>query len=193
MTLDQIRTTTRQPSLDAVRGLAIALMLLDHVGYVLGWETVRLTLGRVSMPLFFLLAGALVTRVTMRHAHAALLGIALPLVAPWAGSPNVLVVYAVGAALLVLSRRAGLPVLVLVALPLAVAANRWEVGSTSYDPAALIGLMALGALVGTGWADRLGQHLQWPVLVHLGRAPLRWYVGNVLALQGVILWLSRVS
>lgn len=175
--------------LDRVRGLAIVFMLCDHLAYIAGPVEVRLTIGRLSMPLFFLLAGGLAARLTRRHLIAALIGLTLPLVAPWAGSPNVLLVLAVGCLLLTLVP-AGWSWL-FAAVALAFAANRAPIGATSYDPAALIGLMALGQTIGLRWAVQLGSRLpDW--LSVPGRRPLTWYVGNVLLIQGVVLWLSRV-
>lgn len=192
MTATRVRPpgSVRLDTLDRVRGLAIVLMLVDHLAYLGGVVELRLTVGRLAMPLFFLLAGGLVRRWGSRHALALGLGLLLPLVAPWAGAPNVLVVFAVGAALLLLCERSGLPVPLLVLISLVAAANRWEVGTSSYDPAALIAIMALGRLIGTDWAVRLGDRLPaW--LAGLGRRPLLWYVGNVVLIQAVILWLSR--
>lgn len=55
----------RDPDIDAWRGLAILLMLLDHFALVMlehfgggiGWHVIRLTLTRPAMPIFFVTLG----------------------------------------------------------------------------------------------------------------------------------------
>jgi uncharacterized membrane protein len=187
--VDRVKSS-RLVEVDRVRGLAIMLMLVDHVAYIAGPVELRMTVGRAAMPLFMLLGGALATRLTWRHGLALGIGGALTVVAPWAGEPNILVQYVLGVFLLVCLRWAELtPWVALVAAGVSVS-NGWSDDAWSYEQVGIFALMACGALLGLGWAVRLGGVLP-AFLGPVGAAPLRWYVGNVLAIQGVIWWLSR--
>lgn len=177
----------RARHLDALRGLAVVLMVADHLCLLVGEVGLlfRLTGGRLAMPLFFLLAGHLVQRVGKRTAWVALVGLALPLLAPWIDSPNVLLWYAVGACVVVAARVVGLPLWLVAAVALAFSANRYELllPGQGYDPLALVGLMALGAWLprdAFDFARRLPGFL-----AYAGRYPLSVYVGHVLALSVV--------
>ena len=183
--LDAVAPPARAQHLDALRGLAVSLMVVDHLALAFGVLPLRLTLGRLAMPLFFILAGHLSRRVGPRTLWALALGLALPALAPWIDSPNVLAWYAAGVGALAAARYLRLPLWLLLALPLTLAANGW--GSpvlTGYNPLCLLGLMALGAMLPRAsfdWARRLPA----PLAV-LGRYPLTVYVGHVLALT----WLT---
>lgn len=186
-----VLSANRVVGLDAFRGLAILLMIGDHLSLFLGLDGYRMTLGRLAMPMFFLLAGHLAGRLRWRHAWIALLGVALPLAAPWVDSPNVLVWWALGSCVLVAARRLGVPALLIVAVGLTVGANGWElVGGHTYEPAALVGLMALGSVWPRHWFTWAAAAPGWVAAV--GRHPVAWYVGHVLLLEGVMLWLSNV-
>lgn len=175
----------RSSHLDALRGLAVAAMVTDHLALAFGILPLRLTIGRLAVPLFFVLAGHLAHRFGPRTLLAAALGLALPTFAPWIDSPNVLLWYAVGVAVIVAARRVGLPPVLLVAFALTLAVNSW--GSpvpTGYNPVCLVALMALGAMLprtSFDWARKLPRPLAL-----LGRFPLTVYVGHVLALT----WLT---
>lgn len=183
----------RSRALDAVRGLAIVLMICDHllIWQSWGWP-LRLTVTRASMPLFFVVSGHLVRRLTWRHAAILGIGLLLPFVVPWIDAPNVLAWYVIGAVVIVQTRRLApwlLPVLV--AVPLVQYANLLDVHpvGTGYMPSALVGLMAFGALLPRAWfswGDRLPR-----ALALAGRFPLSVYVGHLLALQAfLLLWRS---
>jgi hypothetical protein len=177
----------RLPGLDAFRGLAIACMFVDHIVLLFsGPELLRLFPGRLAMPAFFLLAGHLVTRVSWRTIAVGALGFLLPMGVPWVDSPNVLTLWAVGVVLICAARRLGLPEWPLILLGLAMAANGYTTtGANAYEATALVGLMALGAMLPAStflWAGDLPARLVHP-LAAVGRAPIRWYVGHLLALQ----------
>jgi hypothetical protein len=181
----------RSAAVDAVRGLAVLLMVGDHLCATLApgsvWAGVyRLTLGRLAMPLFFLLSGSLVRRLSWRHAGVLAVGLVLPVLAPWVDAPNVLVWYAAGAALLVLFARQGWPLWLLLLPALVLYANGWTTAlGTSYQPWALFALMAVGQLVGRqAWARMPSPG---PLRL-LGRWPLSVYVGHVLALTVIAGW-----
>lgn len=185
------RPRTRLVELDRVRGLAIGLMLVDHLSFLLGVTELRMTLGRLAMPLFFLLAGTLFTHLTRRHWYCLGLGVVLSAFVPWAGYPNILVQFFAVAVVLELCHWLRVPNLLVVVVGLTVAANHVAVGGPmAYEYSALISLAALGHIAGPRWALELGAWLP-DALAVVGRRPLRWYVGHVLLIQGVILWLSR--
>ncbi len=170
----------RSPGLDALRGLAVLAMLVDHLALLVGADLARLTVGRLAMPLFFIVGGHLAGRLSPRLLLAAGLGLALPTVAPWIDSPNVLLLYAAGAVLLAL----GCPPVLLVAVALTGYANGWTAAlHGAYEPAALLALMGVGQLLprsAFAGADRL------PSLLRVaGRYPLTIYAGHVLALTAL--------
>lgn len=181
----------RSAALDAFRGLAILLMIGDHVSLILGFDAYRYTLGRAAMPAFFLLAGHLAGRLSWRHVRIAAIGLALPLAVPWIDSPNVLVLWSVGCLLLWGLRRWGAPVQLVAILALAAAANGWGAlpFGRSYVPLALWGLMAVGAGLPRTWFTWAGVLPAW--VAAMGRHPIAWYVGHLLVLEGVMLWLSN--
>ena len=173
------RRAARLYYLDAFRGLAILAMMVDHAALLFngpGW--LRLTVGRLAMPMFFALAGTLAGRVTGRHAAVAATGLALPLVVPWIDSPNVLVWWAVGAVALAGCRRLAVSPGVVAVVALGMGANGWLVETRSYSGPALVGLMAVGALLPRSWYVWAGRAPRW--VAAMGRAPIRWYVGHVL-------------
>ena len=145
------RPAERFAAIDRLRGLAILLMIGDHVSIFTGLEWYRDTAGRVAMPLFFVLSGYLVTRFTIRHALVGLSGFVLAAAVPWVDSPNVLVWYCAGAALLACSWvRQPLVLAGVAVFGLMLAANGYaELYLTGYNPFALLGIMAVGALLRT--------------------------------------------
>lgn len=178
----------RDAGLDRLRGLAIVVMILDHLLIVTGHETspLRYTVTRAAMPLFFVLSGHLVRRVNERHLMVAALGVTLPLLVPFIDRPNVLLWYAACCPAVLLARRAGPGALaVLVLVPLTLAANGYHLwtATSSYDPVGLLGLMALGALLPRD-AARFARRLPaW--LGAAGRFPLTVYVMHLLILAAV--------
>lgn len=181
--------TSRIVSVDAWRFVALALMLLDHVClWVGGLDLVRLSLGRLAMPIFFVLGGMLVRRLSWRLVGIGVLGVVLPVFVPWVDSPNVLLWYALGAVLLVVARWGELHPLWLVLPALVMHANGFDVDAgTGYQPHALWALMAVGAAAGPGVLPglRVPGWCLW-----LARRPLSFYVGHLLVLQVVALVVS---
>lgn len=175
----------RWVAFDAFRGLAVLAMLADHLTLVLGGpDLIRLTVGRLAVPMFFLLAGYLVTRPRWRHLGIGLVGLLLPVAVPWIDSPNVLATWALGVVVIWLWRLGGLPVWGLAALGLVLFANDWGQVPGSYPPAALIGLMALGTMVPRSAFEWARHAPGW--VAAIGRHPVGWYVGHLLVLQVMI-------
>lgn len=187
--VDQAVTLQRSPALDRLRGLAIGCMVVDHVALLLGGlDVVRLSVGRLALPLFFLIAGHLAARITFeratswRHLGIATLGLLLPVVVSWVDSPNVLILWAAGCLLLWGWRRLGLPAWGLVVVALTCAANGlvFQAGR-SFGILEVWALMALGSTLprsSFGWGGRLPAFLG-----AVGRRPVLWYVGHLLVLD----------
>lgn len=190
MTVQTVTPVRRRVELDRLRGLAVLLMIGDHVSILVGLSLFRVTGGRLAMPLFFILAGHLAGRLSVRHLYVGLLGLVLPVFVVFVDRPNVLFWLALGSAVLWVFRRVGWSVWPLLVVSLTLAANGWSVhpGSLSYDPVALLALMALGAVIAPEsltWARRLPAWFEV-----IGRRPLSWYVGHVVFLQLVIVALG---
>lgn len=179
----------RVHALDALRGVAVAAMICDHLAYLLaGPDVLRYTVGRLAVPLFFLLSGHLAQRVTWRHLRLACLGLALPVVVPWVDSPNVLLWLAVGGAVVAGLRRWPAALVAVIVAALTVAANGWaDLLGTGYAPLQLLALMAAGALLPRAGLVRAGLLVPGRLAVHLGRHALLVYVAHLVALQGLLL------
>ena len=192
---------TRFVGLDRLRGLAIMCMVVDHVCLLAGVYPLRVTVGRLALPLFMIVGGSLVRELTWRHGGVLVVGLVLPVAVPWIDAPNILVLYVLGAALVSAfgtgermrpgSRfRPAAGVWVLLVLAVGALANGWgDQPGTGYPWAAVVALMALGALAGrrqlAGVGDRLPHWLAWP-----GRHPLSLYVGHLLVLQALVVMVS---
>ena len=184
-------TTTRLPGLDAARGLAVLVMVLDHVLIVTGHpdSAVRATVTRAAMPLFMVVAGALISRLRGRRLlRTAIAGLALPMFVPWIDNPNILVLYVIGTLCVAGCRwalgRTGLWLLVIAGLT--GLANGYDAIGTGYPPNAVIALMGVGALLGRTHLEQafsrlLRPGLRW--LAYLGRRPLAVYLGHLVVLR----------
>lgn len=159
-------------------------MVIDHAMLFFGGqigEPVRLTVGRLAVPLFFVVSGHLFRRLSSRTLGVGLLGFLLPVLMPWLDSPNVLTWYALGACLLALFGRLRLPVAAIVVLGLVVGANGFGDHVHTYEATALFGLMAVGSMLPRSafdWGNRL-----WPWLGRLGRYPITAYCVQAFALS----------
>lgn len=174
----------RDTHLDALRGTAILLMLLDHVlDLTHSLPILRYTVTRFSMPLFFLIGGHLVRRASPRLLLVACIGIFLPLYARWIDSPNVLYWYAVGAVGLYRWREKPAALVAILIGGLALSANKWPlVHGSSYAPLSLFGLMIVGKFLPR---DAFHAIPAPRFIAPLGRFPLSIYVGHVLIFETV--------
>lgn len=174
----------RDSAIDRLRGFAIVLMVADHVAIFLGPEILRETLTRASMPLFFLLAGHLVKRVSWRLIGVGVIGLFLPLYVEFIDDPNVLLWLCVFGICTAYVRKVPslLPIGIVIALT--VMANYF--GTTpfgGYHPLALFALMLLGAMIPreSFW---IGERLpRW--FATLGRFSLSVYVVHTILIQVV--------
>lgn len=174
----------RWVALDALRGLAIVLMMVDHVALVYGAPFgVREIITRLAMPLFMLLAGYL-WRPGLRMRHLDLIvAAALSVPLSWLiGSDTVpiLVVLVLVLPLMELAHRYPLALLVLaIVQPIT-----WPIAWYGYQPGAILALLIVGHLMRwsrlpSDWL-RVGERM--PFLAPVGRWPLMIYVGHLVLL-----------
>lgn len=179
--------SVRVAGLDRLRGLAVVLMVLDHVLLIVvggGLALVlRLSVTRLSLPLFCVVAGALVVdRPRWRRLGAVVLAgyVAMVIGYPLGiGQPDVLVVLAVALAVAPLVVRVGwaLPGLCWCLLQ----ATTWPFPWRGYQPGVVLGLVLVGHLAGRERLGRIGDRLP-EVFERVGRRPLAWYLGHLLVL-----------
>lgn len=170
----------RYSGLDRLRGLAIVLMILDHVLLVSGdGLPIRLTVTRASLPLFALTAGAL-WRPGARRRHALILvaaavsmvlGVGLGI-----GQPDVLLVLLVAS----IGMHAYLRFPVATAAVAALQATTWPVFTFTggYEVGVVLVLMIMGRVFGAARLDGYGRKLS-PIFDRIGRYPLTFYVGHL--------------
>jgi peptidoglycan/LPS O-acetylase OafA/YrhL len=179
--------------IDKLRGLAIIFMIVDHLAIMLGpdGQPFRFTIGRLAMPIFFLIAGIFVTRITWRHGLILGIGIALPMYADWIDRPNVLVIYVVGACILAGIHR--LPhhwhfssKMITAVVFLTLSANGYDKFPQSFAIGTLIAIMMIGSITPRNDFRRLGDYIPLiPGFSFVGRHPLSIYVGHILILESL--------
>lgn len=186
--------TFRLDGIDGVRGFAMLSMLIDHLAHFIpNGEPLRLTIGRLAMPLFFLVAGSLVSKLNFtRLTVLAVIGIALPTVyVGWIDNPNVLLYYAIGAIIVYFLRTSDVALIVALAVCFTFAANfPLKLSPTSYPFETLLGFMLIGAILGRNpfhklgkWARLIGPRTSW--IRAIGRRPLSFYVGHLVIIESV--------
>jgi len=199
----------RSAALDKLRGLAIVLMMLDHLLVQIDPQSlIRTTITRACVPLFFVIAGHLLRPGIkwQRLILILIIGAALPHYAPWVDSPNVLVWYATLTPIVAWGNRAVLAGTILAALTLY--ANGYGQVEGSYAPMALAAFMAAGRLAPRESLERVGSWGQRPCrcldticavprertwargIAAIGQYPLSIYVGHILVIESVARWTS---
>ena len=190
----------RDARLDALRGFAVILMIIDHSSALavlgidaagpLSWLVerngvlwwVRHTLTRLSMPLFMLVSGYLIVHrrpSPRRRAEVGALGVALSVLLWWTwptfGVPEILVVWSLCLFAAPLIVNAALPVAVLGVLQ----TINLPIGWGGYEPGLVAAFLALGVLwralePQTPHLFSFAAHLPGWVSA-IGRRPLWWY------------------
>jgi len=154
-------------------------MLADHLAlYLDGPDVVRWTVGRVAAPLFFLLAGALVTRCTWRHGW--LFFGAWLLLPPERIPDGVLPMIAVGCVVVVAARRWGAVPVGLLGCVIAATALPLHGYVTPLTVATCLLGAHLGRPVLTVWGSKLP-----PWFAVCGRYPLTFYVTHLWVLHWI--------
>jgi uncharacterized membrane protein YcfT len=183
----------RDKGLDALRGLAIVLMIVDHVlvaqMYVNGWssaaEWTRLTVTRLSMPLFMIVSGYFMTRsrpFTVRRLvqigiAAIYINVLMETVKVGFDPPEILAVWLMVMILAPLMVRFPIELAMLGILQTLYQPIGWP----GYEPGNVVAFLCLGILfrerqntllrsVGTrlpSWMSAIGRH------------PLAWYLGHL--------------
>ncbi|MCU1496898.1 MAG: hypothetical protein JWM47_851 [Acidimicrobiales bacterium] len=185
--------------LDAVRGAAILLMVVDHaLGFAQTttlsepWmHTIRMTVTRLAMPGFMVCSGILLAHHSVsrrRWTQVAVAAVVVNVAAVYDGMstfvPDILAVWCLVMLLAVPVRRWPMTMAVLGLLQ----AVYWRLPFGDYQPGWVLAFVALGVL-----AERAGdREVLRPIAVRLpnwivsvGRYPLRWYTGHLAVLAAV--------
>lgn len=178
----------RHRSLDIARGYAILFMIVDHVSIFAGLPILRLTVGRLAMPLFFVIAGSLAKRIGYKHVVILAVGIVLPMYVTWIDSPNVLVYICIGTALLRILRGRSTTVHIAVAIAcISLTANGYDHLGSGYPAGTLLALMILGKVITSGTLANAFQRIPSSSIVeYMGKHPLALYVGHTVALTTLV-------
>lgn len=177
----------RDRRLDAVRGLAILLMVVDHMAAA--WPTawgVREVLTRAAMPLFMLLLGYLFREFNqVRHWQVvAAVFLEVPLLLVVAGTEvGILVHVAFLLPLMVVAVRYPWPCLGLAL----VQTSAWPMPFSGYEPGLVFAFMIMGHLMRRAGSEALqgiGEHVL--ALAPVGRYPLAIYCGHLFVLAGLM-------
>lgn len=185
------RRYERLEGLDVLRGIAMGLMALDHflvVSELSGGWWLRITLTRLCLPLFCLVAGSLFRPFRWERYLALVAAAALSsLLEAGLGfpRPSVLVVFALVLPLTSFLSRLGVWGGVACVVFGAVQPATWVLaGWSGYQPGELVVLLLCGAFVGAARLDELGRRLGdgRGLVALIGRWPLTFYVAHLAVL-----------
>lgn len=181
------RLDKRIKALDDWRGVAVGLMIVDHVWFVTGLHEWRTSITRLALPMFFVVSGMLLRSGVCNERRGLLLvclGLLMPVAVPWIDNPNVLLWIGLGGLVLPVIGAVGELVIVIVGLTMQ--ANGYGVMAAGYSPYGLLGLMVIGM-----WfrdIRRMVPEVPGAVFGLMGRYALGIYVGHLLVLEGVRQW-----
>jgi hypothetical protein len=194
----------RDAGLDALRGAAIILMIVDHVlvlamatrGYTEWMALVRMSLTRFSMPLFMIVSGLLLARKglpsTRRLVQVAMAAIALNLaflsIDVGFAAPEILAVWLLVLLFYRLIVRYPIEAAVLGILQ----TMNWPVSWAGYQPGTIMAFLALGVVLSRfpeSAVLRSGDYLPG-FCSAIGRRPLSWYTIHLGLLWGVGVYLA---
>ena len=183
------RQVARIWQIDALRGFALLVMILDHAILTAGWDDSPLRLlTRIAMPLFFIIAGNLVRRFHWtRMAAILVVGYALNAIAPMFGSFELFSGLIIGCAIVAFCKSVGARFIALTIL-MTMTANFyvWQAGYLFWMLPAFI---IIGALLPRDTLVNFGSKFpRW--IAPLGEWPLTLYVAHILLLtayKGLVL------
>lgn len=186
----------RDVTLDAVRGAAIVLMILDHaLGFAQTTDLtqpwmhdIRFSITRLAMPAFMVCSGMLLSRrgiARRRWFEVAAVAVAVNGAALISGLstfvPDILAIWCLVMLLATPLRRFPATIAVLGLLQ----ATYWRLPIAGYQPGWVLAFVALGVLMA-----RSGDQEVLPAIARrtpawataIGRKPLRWYAGHLACL-----------
>lgn len=187
------RSRTRIDGLDLVRGLAILLMVLDHVLVLVDPDHLaRLTITRLALPAFAITTGYLwrprwSTRYLQLLVAAIAADVASGFIGPEMGQPGILWLIVYGYGLLWLFEQLDWPPVLKVTM--AVLAWHWlPVGGmpdwwTGYHPFEVVAWMLLGRHMLSRHQVAGLPRIRWAEAI--GRRPLTWYVAHLAVLASL--------
>lgn len=171
----------RNHTIDMIRGLAIFLMVVDHVIVAYELDPFYRNFTRLALPLFMILAGFLSSgRFTRRYFQVWL---AAAISWPFVLLMNVAVVHVLLVFVLVYPvLRLPLPGLIVAGSLGLLQANNWPVEWGGYEPGYVLAFLVLGRLSLLSGLSFSVVPPSYGLLAVMGRAPLYTYVGHLILL-----------
>ena len=194
-------TKAREQILDAMRGLAIVIMIIDHVLSLLESvgiqnilvENSRLTITRFSMPLFMIASGIVWVRYGLKVKRwsqvfflALILNAMMRLLWPDFNFPEILLVWSV----LAIFWRVIVRYPIITMIVGYTQTTFWQIPWQGFQPGELLIFLSVGALIGKVplenlWRERRPTKLLEPLAL-VGRYPLAIYGGHLFLLAVIV-------
>lgn len=194
-------TKAREQILDAMRGLAIVIMIIDHVLSLLESvgiqnilvENSRLTITRFSMPLFMIASGIVWVRYGLKVKRwsqvfflALILNAMMRLLWPDFNFPEILLVWSV----LAIFWRVIVRYPIITMIVGYTQTTFWQIPWQGFQPGELLIFLSVGALIGkipleNLWRERRTAKLLEPLAL-VGRYPLAIYGGHLFLLAVIV-------